>query len=289
MNGVLLIDKKVGPTSFDVVAQVRRALKVKAVGHTGTLDPLASGLMVVVVGTYTRAAQYLDSDEKTYLAHIEFGTSTDTCDREGRVIASGDPSQLDEHRIREMLATFEGEQKQVPPQYSAISIKGERAYQIARRGEEVEMPSRDVVIHEIILQEWTAPLARVLIRCAKGTYIRSIARDLGEKLGVPAHLSALRRLACGSYRLEEAMLQDDLTQDGRAAAALMSGLDALRGIAMIEIGEGQALRLRQGQKVMPAQDLDAKQTDEIYLAIAGTLPVAFCLNQGGMLKPVRGF
>ena len=243
-EGVLLVDKPLGPTSHDVVGQVRRALKTRRVGHAGTLDPAASGLMVVLVGRYTKLSSYLTSDDKGYLATVTFGTRTTTDDAEGEVVAEGDPSDLDEDKVRNALAQMVGEVDQVPPVFSAISIGGERLYKKARRGETVDVPPRRVTIKRLQLFSWQSASAEVEVECSKGTYVRAIARDLGETLGVPAHLSALRRTKSGGYSVDEAVTIESLSE-----ASLRTGPDAVRGMPQVDIDEDIARRLTFGQAV----------------------------------------
>ncbi|MEI6790474.1 MAG: tRNA pseudouridine(55) synthase TruB, partial [Myxococcaceae bacterium] len=202
-EGILLVDKPKGFTSFDIVAQTRRSFKTKAVGHTGTLDPFATGLLVLLLGRYTRLCEHITAQDKTYEAEICFGIGTDTDDCEGQVIATGDTSHLTPELINTALESFLGDQLQVPPQYSAISIGGERAYKKARRGEHIELPARPILVYEISPISTQLPLVSIRLHVSKGTYIRAIARDLGAKLGVPAHLTNLRRTASGSYDVSE--------------------------------------------------------------------------------------
>lgn len=272
LEGLLLVDKKKGDSSFDVVAQLRRALSTRSVGHTGTLDPFATGLLVVLVGRYTRLSDYLTKQDKVYEARVCFGTSTTTDDLCGDVLASVDPSYLDESTISRALENFMGPQLQMPPQFSAISINGERAYKKARRGEVALVQPRAVHIYNIQLLRWEKPFADIWVHCSKGTYIRAIARDLGEKLGVPAHLSELRRKRVGEYYIEEC--------DGK----LQIGIDAIRGIPKIEVSALIAEQLRQGKR----PDFSSQQ---IGIALAhhdGNL-VAIVRAEDNRLISVRGF
>lgn len=270
-EGILLLDKPKGPTSFDMVAQTRRLFGTKSVGHTGTLDPFATGLLVLLLGRYTRLCDYLTAQDKTYEAEICFGVGTDTDDCEGQVIATADASHLTPELINTALKSFLGEQLQVPPQYSAISLNGERAYKKARRGEVIEMPARPMTVYEIL--PISPDSRRIRLSVSKGTYIRAIARDLGAKLGVPAHLTNLRRMASGLYHVSE------------ASGELKTGIKAIRGIPLISIDRPTAEALKKGQKpafVMPAQS-------GIHLAHLGDDPVALVKIEQGRLVPVRGF
>lgn len=211
-HGFLIIDKPAGWTSHDVVARVRRLLNEKRVGHAGTLDPAATGVLPVAVGLATKSIEWLEHSGKCYLADIQFGAGTDSGDVDGVVIATGDPDQLARDQITAGLRQFEGPLNQIPPMHSAIKIDGAKLYEYARKGVAIEVPARPVTIHAIGLIAWEAPVATVLIDCSKGTYIRAIARDLGGLLGVPAHLSNLVRLASGPFSLDEAWTLSELAE-----------------------------------------------------------------------------
>ncbi len=286
ISGVLVIDKPEGPTSFDVVARVRRALKTREVGHCGTLDPLATGVVVVCVGTYTRLVRVLSADDKRYTATIAFGTSTTTDDREGDVVDRGDPAKVDEKALRAAVASMSGVQMQVPPAYSAIHIDGERAYAKARRGETVEMVAREVVVHGLSLLslDVTDDSARAVVdvHCGKGTYVRALARDIGVKLGVPAHLHALRRTRSGAYGLEDAVHLDDV--DAQAAEALRTGTGAIRGVPLVPVNDEQAAALAQGRRVPTSVSVEGTA-----LAHRGEQPVALVRVENGALVVERGF
>lgn len=247
--GVVCVDKPEGPTSFDVVSLLRKSLKVRAVGHAGTLDPAASGLLVVLVGGYTRFSQYLTSASKTYLATVVFGVSTTTDDREGDVLSVVDPSGLSLDDVQSTIRLMHGEQEQIPPIYSAISVAGERLYKKARRGEVFEPAPRTVVISRIEIVEPSLPSLQLLITCSKGTYVRSIARDLGTKLGVPAHLGALRRVDSGGYRIQDAWTLDALADPQTARRALLRGPGALRGLPTVSVTDEEAKALEQGRGI----------------------------------------
>jgi tRNA pseudouridine55 synthase len=241
VGAVLLVNKARGLTSFDVIARLRRTLKIKCIGHTGTLDRFATGLLVILIGSYTRLCNYITAQDKCYRAHVYFGTGTSTDDLEGEVICHGDPTFIQEEQIRQALMTFLGTQQQIPPQFSAISIGGERAYKKARRGEVVFFSARPVVIHGIKLISWQNPCAYIEIHCSKGTYIRSIARDLGDLLSVPAHLNQLHRLFSGSYHVQDSISSYDLGDLEKVSSHLKTGIDAILDIPKIEINEEAAL------------------------------------------------
>lgn len=204
MDAIFAIDKPVGPTSHDVVARIRRAARLRRVGHAGTLDPLASGVLVVALGNATRLVEYLTADDKAYRTVIAFGSETATDDAEGEITRTAPADHLDEPTITAALDAFRGTITQIPPSYSAISVGGERLHALARRGVSVTAPPRQVTIDAIDLVEWDAPRATIDIACGKGTYVRSIARDLGTALGSAAHVAGLRRTRSGTFRIEEA-------------------------------------------------------------------------------------
>jgi tRNA pseudouridine55 synthase len=201
---VLVIDKPVGPTSHDVVNLIRRGTGIRKTGHTGTLDPSASGVLVVLLGGATRLAEYLLEADKEYEALIQFGQSTTTLDATGQITGTG-PVQFSEQQLLQALTSFRGETLQVPPAYSALKIDGRKAYDLARQGQPVELEPRKVHIYSIELRQWSTPEATIRVRCSRGTYLRALARDLGGRLGSHAHLIALRRLRLGPFDLEQAV------------------------------------------------------------------------------------
>jgi tRNA pseudouridine55 synthase len=216
MSGFLIVDKPTGVTSFSMVSLVRRLTGVRRVGHAGTLDPLASGVLPVAVGQATRLVEYLDDAAKTYEARIRFGVSTDTYDAEGAVTSERDASHLTAAAIEAELPGFVGEIEQRPPAYSAIKVAGKPLYRYAREGAAIEASARIVNIEGIELRSYSAGEAEIVVQCGKGTYIRSLAHDLGERLGCGAHLTALRRTSSGGFGIEDAHPPDALT----AAAAV---------------------------------------------------------------------
>jgi tRNA pseudouridine55 synthase len=205
-HGVLIVDKPRGPTSHDVVAQARRLFRTKAVGHAGTLDPMASGVLVLLLGEATKLASYVTLDDKEYRATIAFGRSTDTLDAEGSTteeieLPEGVP---DDHAIEAALDAERARTEQVPPAFSAISVAGVRAHRLARSGEAVALPARPVTVRALTVVERTPRSVTVDLAASKGYYVRSLARDLGAHLGLPSHLAALQRRASGPYRIEDA-------------------------------------------------------------------------------------
>jgi tRNA pseudouridine55 synthase len=211
LTGILNIAKLAGMTSHDVVDRVRQMSGQRRVGHAGTLDPTATGVLVVCLGQATRVAEYLMASDKVYQARIRLGVSTDTHDAEGEVTATAEV-EVGEEEVRKTLASFVGSIQQVPPMYSALKREGVPLYKLARRGITVEREPRPVEIHNIELLEWNPPLLTIQVKCSPGTYIRALARDLGQKLGCGAHLQSLTRLASGHFTLEEAVSLDELAE-----------------------------------------------------------------------------
>jgi len=231
MHGVLVVAKPAGPTSHDVVALVRRLAGTRRIGHGGTLDPFASGVLPLFLGAATRVVEYHLGDDKTYRATICFGATSTTDDLDGDLtpVASAAP---DRAAVEAALAGMLGVQLQRPPAYSAIQVGGRRAYAMARAGEVVDLPPRSVQLHALDLVEWDGsdperPIAIVEVRCSAGTYVRAVARDLGEKVGGGAYLGALVRSASGPFRLEDAHALDTIRE-----AAAASGPDGVRGLLL---------------------------------------------------------
>jgi tRNA pseudouridine55 synthase len=212
MDGILNIHKATGMTSHDVVAKIRKLLKQKRVGHAGTLDPAASGVLPICVGQGTRVAEYLSESGKAYQAEILFGTVTDTYDAEGIILRTYDTSTLTLSTIETILPEFLGPQMQMPPRYSAIKLQGQPAYKRMRAGEEITLTARPVTFYQLHILDWQAPRLTLAIDCSKGTYIRSLAYDLGERLGYGAHLSALIRTRSGPFQLAESVTLEQIAQ-----------------------------------------------------------------------------
>jgi len=209
LDGILLIDKPTGWTSHDVVAKARRITGQRRIGHTGTLDPMASGLLVLCLGRATRLVEYLTGHDKRYRGTITLGQTTTTDDAEGDVVSKRSVPPMTGSDVEVALAGFRGAIEQRPPAFSALKVDGKRAYSLARAGADVHLPSRPVIIHEISGALVSATEIVLTVHCSTGTYVRSLARDLGEVLGCGAHLSALRRLSAGNFRIEDA---DSLAQ-----------------------------------------------------------------------------
>lgn len=245
-HGLLLIDKPAGITSHDVVARARRLLGTRAVGHAGTLDPMATGLLILFANNATRLSEYVLGADKTYEATVKLGERTNTDDAEGEVTQTR-PVRVSEEQLQTAAAQFIGQIEQIPPQFSAISKNGVRAYALARKGETVALDSRRVVIHQLEAALAGPDSARLLVTCGSGTYIRALARDLGKALGCGAHLSALRRTRVGAFDVREAAPLDALTPEQAQARLLPMDLAAQH---------------------FPRADLSAEQTQKFGRGIA---------------------
>lgn len=210
LHGYLVIDKPAGWTSHDVVGRVRRMTGERKVGHAGTLDPAATGVLPVAIGSATRSLEFLAESSKTYIAEITFGITTDSYDGDGVVQSVSPIDGVSEELLIDALQSFEGAIEQIPPMHSAIKIGGKRLYELARKGEEIERSPRAVTIHQNALLSWDAPVATICIDCSKGTYVRSIAQDLGEHFGCGAYLSNLVRVRSGPFGLQDAWTIQEL-------------------------------------------------------------------------------
>ena len=232
-DGVLLIDKPSEHTSHDVIARLRGILRMKRIGHAGTLDPMATGLLVVLVGKACRISQYMMSVEKEYTGTIKLGAVTDTQDAEGDVLETRPVPELDEAAVRAALAGFLGDQYQIPPMYSAIKIAGKPLYKSARAGEEVEREPRFIRVINYELTRWESPEIDFRVLCTKGTYVRTLAHDLGQRLGCGAHLKALRRTMSGKLDLSRAVTIEQLQKmtPSEIEKALIPAYEAAPGVA----------------------------------------------------------
>ena len=209
-SGVLVVDKPVGATSFDMVARLRRRLGVRRIGHAGTLDPAASGVLPLLIGEATKLVPYLADEDKEYVATIRFGVTTDTQDLAGRVLSTAPVPALSRERLRAATRPFVGRIRQVPPMFSALHHRGRRLYELAREGVEVERAPRDVVVHDIIVEDVTEATATLRIVCGRGTYVRTLAADLGGALGCGAALERLVRTRVGAFDRETAVRADEI-------------------------------------------------------------------------------
>lgn len=286
-GGVLLVDKPVGPTSHDIVGRARKALGTRKIGHTGTLDPFASGLLALCVDAATRLAEYLTGMDKVYEAVAVLGVGTDTLDREGAVLETDEAwKNLGQDEIEAALGGLRGDVLQVPPQFSAKKIGGEAMYRKARRGETVELEPVPVRIGRLELLELELPRVRLLVECSSGTYVRGVARDLGAALGTAAHLDELRRTAVGGFSVDRAVPADSLDDPEAVSRAWLTPAEALAHLPRIRVNEELALRLARGQSVEATGS--TPEGVPVAVELDGAL-AAVGERQGGLLKPRKVF
>jgi tRNA pseudouridine55 synthase len=262
VDGVLIVDKPLGPTSHDVVQHVRRAAGQSRVGHTGTLDPAATGVLVVCLGRATKLVRFLQAGHKTYAARMVLGVETSSQDAEGEVVARASAADVDERRFCEALTRFQGDLEQLPPMVSAVKVGGERLHEKARRGEEVDREPRAVTVHDLVLDEYDTsdpdhPQASFLVTCSAGTYVRTLAHDVGRLLGVGGSLVGLRRLANGPFTVDEAHPLDRIEaagRDGTLPSLLLRPEEAIdRALPTVEVDDPEVARaLTQGKPNGPA-------------------------------------
>lgn len=287
MDGVLVIDKPTGPTSFDVVRQVRSLLKLKKVGHTGTLDPMATGVLPLCLGEATKVAGFITEGDKAYDATVRLGSETDTQDAEGQVTATAPVPVLTPALLEAALARFRGTFDQVPPMYSAVKVAGKRLYELARAGEEVERAARQVTVYELILRDFSADRLHLSVRCSKGFFVRTLAFDLGRALGCGAHLEALRRTSSGPFTLARALPLADVAsqaKEGTLASRLVSLSDALVDMPEVKVGAEDARRVSHGVPVeVPASSRPGRVR---VMGPDGTL-LAVAEGAGGRLRYLR--
>lgn len=285
MIGVLPVDKPAGPSSHDIVGAARRALGMRRIGHTGTLDPFATGLLLLCLGTATRLAEYLTGMDKEYEATARLGVSTDTLDHTGAVTSSvEDWQELPDARVRDAFEDQVGRRLQTPPIYSAKKIDGRRAYDLARAGEAVVPAPVEVVIHSLDVLSVDGRDVTFRMRCSSGTYVRAVARDAGEALGVGAHLTALRRTAVGGFRVENAITPEALEDEAAVRAALIPPLRAVGHLPSVELSPEERQRIGHGQR-LPA---DGGEAGLLALVEGGEL-VAVAESDGQTIRPRKVF
>lgn len=297
IDGILNIRKAPGMTSHDVVARIRKLLHQKRVGHTGTLDPLATGVLPICLGQATRVAEYLSESGKTYQAEITFGVVTDTYDAEGTVLRSPSTDALTLEHIENLLPRFLGPQLQVPPLYSAIKIQGQPAYRHARAGEGLTLEPRPVEITALHIVDWQHPKLTLDVECSKGTYIRSLAYDLGEALGCGAYLSALLRARSGPFRIEQSLTLEQLAEvieQGQIANYLFPADYALQNYPALHLDEETAQRVLHGNAFHYQLDMTISQTQHsalirVYGASGHFLAIATWDAENGLWQPKKVF
>lgn len=279
INGILLLDKPQGMTSNDALQKAKKLLKARKAGHTGSLDPMATGLLPLCLGEGTKVSKFLLEADKRYWATLRLGQETETGDAEGAVTDTAEVA-VDERRVQEVLEAFTGDIEQVPSVYSAIKKGGEPLHKKARRGEDVEAPdARQVQIHRLEVLRLEGDRLEVDIHCSKGTYIRTLATDIGRALGSLAHLDGLRRTASGPFRIEDAVPLEALEAETLAGRrGYLQPVDtALIGLPAVELGETSAYYLLQGQAVMVPKAPDAEllrlyDEEGRFLGVGATLP-----------------
>ena len=252
ISGALVVDKPVVMTSHDVVQAIRNGTGLRRAGHTGTLDPRASGVLVILVGPAVRLSEYVSASDKRYQAIIRLGGSTDTFDAEGKVTPTKDPVNVTESQFEEALKTFIGEIEQTPPPYSAVKVQGRKAYEMARQGEEVDLAPRKITVHHLEVLEWTPPEVVIDVHCSSGTYVRSLANDLGVMLGCGAYLVGMRRTKSGRFSLRDSVplrkLQEAFTA-GNWYQYLIPAAEALGDWPAVELNPDEVEGVRHGHRV----------------------------------------
>jgi tRNA pseudouridine55 synthase len=286
--GILPVDKPVGPTSHDAVAAVRRALRTRQVGHTGTLDPFASGLLLVCVGAATRLAEYFAPLSKTYVATMRLGQATNTDDHTGETIAASDAwRDVRREQVEAALAAQVGEIQQVPPAFSAKKVDGQRMYDVARRGGEVDLPPVPVTVYAIRILSVDLPDVVFEVECGSGTYIRAIARDAGAALGVGGHLRELRRTRIGPHDVARAVPVDALGNAERVAAAMIAPADALAHLPRVVADARGEADIRHGRALPAPADLHVTGPVAVVSAAGGLLAVGESAE--GVVRPRKVF
>lgn len=284
--GLLVLDKPQGLTSHRAVQRVARALGVRRAGHAGTLDPMATGVLLVAVGRATRLVEYLVGHDKTYTARVRLGELRDTLDRDGEVVATRVVPPLRREDVEAVLERFLGTSEQIPPAFAAIKQGGEPLHRKARRGERVEAPARRITIHRLTLLGFEPPDLELEVECSKGTYVRALARDVGEALGTAATLWALRRTRSGPFSVEGAVTLEALEAAGPGASARLVGpAEMLRELPQQTVGKDGAALLREGRPVEARGEVDGPVA---VLDEAGAV-VAVAVQQGNHLRPRKVF
>ena len=268
-DGILVLDKPAGISSMEVVRRIKRASGMRRVGHGGTLDPMATGVIPICLGRATRLMEYMLDSSKEYLGEVHLGISTDSYDAEGEITGRGDPSGVEREAIEDVLDSFLGQIEQVPPMFSALKRKGKRLYELARQGIEVEREPRSMTVHSIRLEDWNPPAATVHIECSRGFYMRSLAHDIGVQLGCGAHLKSLTRLRTGRFRIADAVSIETAQKSFEEGSwsELLVGLDSVLGdLRAVIVGEREQAGIRNGRPVPLSEDDSAPPSDEEFRA-----------------------
>ena len=287
MDGVLVIDKPVGMTSHDVVQRVRRWAGQRRVGHLGTLDPLATGVLPLALGEATKLSRLLTHGRKTYRGKIRLGIETDTYDREGRVMSEHTGLWPEREKLESALGAFRGAIQQVPPPYSAVKTGGEAAYRLARKGIPVELEPRTVSIYELELLDYSPPFLELVVECSAGTYLRSIAHDLGALLGIGAHLWELCRTRSGPFEIDRATRLEDLQEPGEQ---LLIPMPEATGLPTCAVEIGVARRVAHGVQ-LSRRDVPGAPRDGLFQLVRDGAMVALVEATGGLplFRTVRVF
>jgi len=293
MNGVLIVDKPAGCTSHDVVQRVRKAVGQRSVGHAGTLDPLATGVLVVAIGEGTKLVSHLQSDDKRYEVTIALGAETDSLDADGRIVETAAVPPLDVGKAEQALLPFIGRHPQEAPKLSAIKLHGTPLHRRARRGEDVKAPVREVELYEATVDELEGDTLVLSLHCGKGFYVRSLARDLARALGTVGHVTRLRRTASGAFPVADALYGDEMSAEAIAARLIpmREACGALRRVALTDEGVAHA---RHGRPIAPEVIIgtgwrEASDEESLALFAPNGEPVALGRRAGGGIRVVRGF
>ncbi len=288
--GFLNVNKPLQLTSHDVVAAVRRRFRAqtgeKKVGHAGTLDPLADGVLVVCLGTATRLSEYMMQSRKVYRAQITFGATTSTYDAAGDVLAERDVRHITTSEVKRVLPRFIGEIGQIPPMFSAIKARGKKLYELAREGKSIARPARNVTIHSIEITSWEKPVLTLEIQCSAGTYIRSLANDLGEALDVGAYLSGLTRVASGDFHLGKSISLDTVLKDDEWMRHIISPYEALSQHTRVTLTADEIERVQQGGFISSRHEL---QSSTIFGFDADQQLIAVLQPRDQLWKPHKVF
>jgi tRNA pseudouridine55 synthase len=288
MDGILNINKPPGITSHDVVQKVRRIMKEKRIGHTGTLDPLATGVLVLCIGKATRIARYLEAGEKEYRAVMRLGVMTDTLDAMGRVLETRNYAPPEKADIERVMRKLTGVIMQRPPVFSAVKVSGVPSYKLARQGRAETLDPRPVTIHEIEMTAYADPLVGCTVKCSKGVYIRTLCADIGEALGMGAHLISLVRTRSGRFSLEQAVSLEqleDIASEGRTNQVMMPVEEALADFPSVLIGNEEALKIVHGNRVSCPTSLANSSSDLARIHDSGGRLLALARVVAGTLRP----
>jgi len=291
LDGILLIDKAAGWTSHDVVAKTRGITGQRRIGHTGTLDPMATGLLVACLGKATRLVEYMILHEKRYEGEITLGVTTDTDDAEGTVLNRRPVPPITPDGLKALERVFSGTLQQRPPAYSAVKVEGQRAYAAARRGNALELVPREVTVHRLELERLAPDLLRIDVHCGSGTYVRSLARDIGEALGCGGHLSKLRRTHAGGFTVADAITLDDLSRlaaAGEMAEVIRQPDDGIIEFDAAIVSETTAASIAAGVTTTPGPAVRPAEVARIYEA-SGRFIAVGQVSSEGQIRPLKVF